>query len=44
MSKIIDKDGRYIQAYTEDYLKEKQRLTDNFVEAQVKYGKYSKNT
>lgn len=42
MSKIIDKDGRYIQSYTEDYLKEKQRLTDNFVEAQVKYGKYSK--
>ena len=42
MSKIIDKDGKYIQSYTEDYLKEKQRLNDNFVEAQVKYGKYSK--
>ena len=41
MNNLIDGNGKYIQAYKEEYFEEKERVTSDYVEAQAKYGRYS---
>lgn len=42
LDKIIDSKGRYLQKYTDKFFEDKAKVIDDYVEAQAKYGKYSK--
>lgn len=42
MDKIIDSKGRYLQKYTDKFFEDKAKVIDDYIEAQAKYGKYSK--
>lgn len=41
MNHVIDKQGRYVQKYNEQYLEDKEKVTNTWIDAKVKYGTYS---